>query len=317
MSLSTTARSRTTTRNTTNSAWSLLIWFLVNVLSRPFDQAMGIMPLQGATDVHAYIKRLGRAVKYSHEIAAKRRRDAFVRQSARYNRRHRSERYEIGDEVLLFRKRPIEYGLAEKLVHKEEGPFRIIEVLNDGMDYRLADEDGNSNGNVYNVERLRRYNRRVIEEEDIDVSDETEEAITLLEQNDDDDDDEDDHDDDGLLDGPIDEDEIIARPQRQTNALIGFKALQHVLQSWHNQLTQYQEEKRLNAKLVNVYLQQMRQTLGDDAGFIKRNSRQKYFRAEIRSLGKSGKAAINYLQDLIDNFDDRFEPEIVAILERA
>ncbi|BES90877.1 Hypothetical protein NTJ_03683 [Nesidiocoris tenuis] len=84
---------------------------------------------------------------------------AGTQQSQRYNLRRSSERFKVGDQVLLS---SLVNKTAAKLGHKYVGPFKVISVSPAGS-CRLADDQGRDSG-IWHPSKLKRQSTKMRKE---------------------------------------------------------------------------------------------------------------------------------------------------------
>ena len=88
--------------------------------------------------------------------------DTYDQKRKEYANRNRIDKtFKVGEYVIYFRGYKA-FGRKGKLTSKWEGPYRIMEVFNEGLNYRIKHQT-NGNETVTNIHKLRKYYQRANE----------------------------------------------------------------------------------------------------------------------------------------------------------
>jgi hypothetical protein len=109
----------------------------------PIDVASGANSsvLASPLTQHVWATQLAGQLRRAHTLVRVQIDRARAKQKARYDHKHRSVHFEVGDKV-AYKKPPANVEVVNKLTHAWKGPFTITYASRDGNWYKLVDSDG-------------------------------------------------------------------------------------------------------------------------------------------------------------------------------
>jgi hypothetical protein len=241
-------------------------------------------------------------MRSAHKLAKHARQDAFIRQSKRYNDKHRPAPFSVGDYVLKIRDKPFEYGKSIKLQNAWEGPF-LITFMPGPHNCRLRDKFGNDLAGVFNVSKLIPYFKPSSRpyasggEKHTHTDLERSQDSKTSSQN-------------SRNSTPIIDTNVSSKPQSSVVTNRRLPAFRDTLQALKNQMDAYVEDRKFTPKIRDSLKKTLTEILtASNSVFIRSDRRKREFKEELANI-RTTKQFMNYLLYLLVHFDEVFKYEM-------